>query len=340
LVVYRRKIQLTGGSTFIVSLPKEWASSMGLRPGSEVEIEPRPDGSLVLRVSPSTRSRGLERRKAIRVTADGMKTLATEILSAYLAGYNIIDLLYGADVDPRNLMREVERARERALGLEVIEEEYGRITLSTVTGPPTISSIKAFERMISITKSMLENVAQNMRKPDPVVLESVIERDTIVDKFFLLVMRQFTLLLQGGIRPSDAGIVVLPEILYRVIAAKSVERIADHSVLVAEILLNTRREAFLSDDIVELFEYSVEIFKRASRAYMQLDRNTALEARRMVDLFWRREAETRSALRETVYLPDAAALLDSTRRIAAYSSDLAEAALNIVELRSLNSDLL
>ena len=42
-----RKVQVTGGSTYTVSLPKSWATDQGIEAGSEVEFYPE-EGSLFL----------------------------------------------------------------------------------------------------------------------------------------------------------------------------------------------------------------------------------------------------------------------------------------------------
>jgi phosphate uptake regulator len=44
----RRKVQLVGGNTFMVSLPKKWADRIGLKKQDEIEIEEQPDGALWL----------------------------------------------------------------------------------------------------------------------------------------------------------------------------------------------------------------------------------------------------------------------------------------------------
>src|SRR5256885_1642669 len=43
-----RKLQLTGGSTYVVSLPKPWISATGLKPGDTVFLESMPDGSITV----------------------------------------------------------------------------------------------------------------------------------------------------------------------------------------------------------------------------------------------------------------------------------------------------
>jgi phosphate uptake regulator len=234
------------------------------------------------------------------------------------------------------VLEVVEEARKRALGLEVVEEDYGKVVLNTITGPPTISLSKAFERMIHVARSMLDNLSEAFRTPNEALLESIVERDTVVDKFFLLVMRQLTMVLQGQLPLRSVDIQTMPEILYKVIAAKSVERVADHAVLIATLLRSTRREAVVTDDLLEAYDIAREIFKTSSKAFLELDKQNALKARRRVADFWHLEREARQGLLNTAYLPDATALLDSVKRIVAYSMDLVEATINIVTLRETN----
>ena len=42
----QRKLQVTGGSTFILSLPKDWATKNELKRGSSMMVREEDDGSL------------------------------------------------------------------------------------------------------------------------------------------------------------------------------------------------------------------------------------------------------------------------------------------------------
>ena len=42
----QRKLQVTGGSTFILSLPKDWATKNELKRGSAMMVREEDDGSL------------------------------------------------------------------------------------------------------------------------------------------------------------------------------------------------------------------------------------------------------------------------------------------------------
>ena len=44
----RRKLQLTGGLTITVSLPKKWVDEVGLERGAEVVLVPQSNGTLLV----------------------------------------------------------------------------------------------------------------------------------------------------------------------------------------------------------------------------------------------------------------------------------------------------
>src|SRR5207249_6551567 len=48
-----RKLQLTGGSTYVVSLPKRWGTDAGLKAGDTVFLEPQVDGAVSIRAHPA-----------------------------------------------------------------------------------------------------------------------------------------------------------------------------------------------------------------------------------------------------------------------------------------------
>ena len=43
-----RKVQITGGNSFVVSLPKTWVKDVGLKPRDAVAIITQPDSSLLI----------------------------------------------------------------------------------------------------------------------------------------------------------------------------------------------------------------------------------------------------------------------------------------------------
>lgn len=327
----RRRIQVTGGSTFIVSLPKEWVKNVGLTPGSEVLIDILPDYSL--RIAPSHRkSRREVRVKEIEVGQDNIDSAIIEILSAYLAGYNIIKIRY-RDISINALTRIIDKVRSKAIGLEILDEKSNELTLYSIVDTSLLTITEALEKMANTTRSMLEDVERILTRYDEKILISIVERDEVVDKLFLLITRQLNQLLLGELSPSNLGLVALPEALYMIISVKSIERIADHAVLISEIILKNNGRTLLPDQIVELFSKTKELYINAIKGLKSLNKKYANNVVTLFKELEKLEEKTRHNLINPLGFPEANLILDSIRRIKAYSLDIAESIINMITIR-------
>lgn len=327
----RRRIQVTGGSTFIVSLPKEWVKNVGLTPGSEVLIDILPDYSL--RIAPSHRkSRREVRVKEIEVGQDNIDSAIIEILSAYLAGYNIIKIRY-RDISINALTRIIDKVRSKAIGLEILDEKSNELTLYSIVDTSLLTITEALEKMANTTRSMLEDVERILTRYDEKILISIIERDEVVDKLFLLITRQLNQLLLGELSPSNLGLVALPEALYMIISVKSIERIADHAVLISETILKNNGRTLLPDQIVELFSQTKELYINAIKGLKSLNKKYANNVVALFKELEKLEEKIRHNLINPLGFPEANLILDSIRRIKAYSLDIAESIINMITIR-------
>ena len=119
-----RKLQMTGGASYTVSLPKDWVKEQGLKVGDVVAVMPRSDSSLTLiphDKMPTGKNRGAEVTVSPPKEQDKEQILRT-ILAQYLAGYDIIRVRFPATARPdlRTYLREA--ARKMFVGSEIIEE--------------------------------------------------------------------------------------------------------------------------------------------------------------------------------------------------------------------------
>ncbi len=86
-----RRIQKTGGSTFIVSLPKNWVTSRGLHEGDVLLFSPRSDGSLTLYADEGPRAEGVKR--SVEVTNDMDEDhLFRRLVAEYIAGAPLLEV--------------------------------------------------------------------------------------------------------------------------------------------------------------------------------------------------------------------------------------------------------
>ncbi|PDH23717.1 MAG: transcriptional regulator, partial [Marine Group II euryarchaeote MED-G38] len=83
-----RKIQLTGGSTYIVSLPKKWITEHGLGAKDQVRIEWRPSGTLRVIADASK----IVRTRVVDINCKEIPDhmIFDHLVAAYLSGANKI----------------------------------------------------------------------------------------------------------------------------------------------------------------------------------------------------------------------------------------------------------
>jgi len=329
---FRRRVQVTGGSTFIVSLPKEWARRVGISSGSEVVMEILPDYSLRVYPSTSARRRSYERMVVIDSLNEGK--LIREVISSYLAGYTTVNVVFKV---PSERLRAVlkEFITHRIVGLEILEETADSVLLHLVVDPSSLPLNEAIKKMAKTVSYMLMDVRNTLTSFDEGVLKSVIERDDTVDKLFLFVVKQLNLVLLGGIKPSDAGVETLAEALYILIGVKSIERIADHASIIARELLMSRGKAPLPDQVIELYEGGEELFNAISRSFINIDKAVANDVMLKAESLRREERGLREKLVNILNFPFVSIFMDHTKRIIDYSMDIAEAVINIATLREI-----
>src|SRR5919109_1121609 len=88
-----RRIQFTGRSTYILSLPKKWINEMNLKAGDLVNIVRDANHSLTI-VPNSSRlaADSINEATALITQTENENSLKRKVISMYLAGYNIIHL--------------------------------------------------------------------------------------------------------------------------------------------------------------------------------------------------------------------------------------------------------
>ena len=336
----RRRVQLTGGSTYIVSIPKEWARLLNIDKGDEVLLELTPTGAIKLTSTKAARIQRSQRSVEIRVS-DGISYSAflMEVLSSYLAGYDTIRISFDPSLAPM-AERIASEVKSKAIGLELLEESDDHLTLRIVVDPMSISPQMAIENIVKVVKSMFDDLEDVLGgQKDKAILEAVVRRDDIVDKLYLYIFKQLNLALQNVVEPAELGMQSLAEAINIYGIVKSLERIADQAVQIAQWLLGFNGRV---DD--ELRSFFAEIKGEVERVVrLALSRQQPLEQiLRSYDSLHR--AQTRLAELQAKERRECAGecypLIDGMRRILAQSIDLLESLTGLHMVRSVESSLI
>ncbi|WP_248906600.1 phosphate signaling complex PhoU family protein [Halocatena marina] len=235
-----RKVQVTGGSTYTVSLPKSWATDNGVEAGSVVEFYPEDDSLLLMPRGDRERTEG-----QLDITdLDGSELMRT-VVTMYVSGFDVITLTSSRITAAQR--RAIRQSSQRLVGLEVIGETSEKVSLQDLLDSSELSIVNAITRMRLVSLSMLSDAVTALVENDTDLAADVIERDDDVDRLWYMVSRVFRSVLRD---PSAATEVGLPrETCFDYhSSARQLERVADHATKIAELALELGE---ISDEVAE-----------------------------------------------------------------------------------------
>ena len=328
-----RRVQVTGGGSFVVTLPKEWVRRVGLAAGGEVVVEYGPDGSLVLRPLGGGRRGGL---LSVRVEARGAggEDLLRWVVSYYIAGVDVVEIVGAPDAVLRELVGLVS---SRLMGVEVVEEASGRVVLQVVVDPASMSLDRSFGRLARTVGYMLDDLARGIESGDRGLLESIPGRDDVVDKLFIFVWRQVFLVLSGRRLARELGARSLGDAVVAMTAAKHLERIGDHASSIAQAVAGGAVAqsclaglAGVAGEVAGLFSRVTRVFANPERGSVESAMSRCLELRRHVDGLARGCGSGGPGLYK---------VLHGVRRVVDYMVDLVELSMNRLALWELEGRL-
>ncbi|MFC6904370.1 phosphate uptake regulator PhoU [Halalkalicoccus tibetensis] len=321
-----RKVQITGGSTYTVSLPKEWATETGIEAGSELAFYPEGD---TLVAAPS--SVAIEASTTLATEDASPGELESRIVTLYINGFDEIAL--EGDRIATDQRRAIRSAATDLVGFEVSAETEDRIVLQDFLDSSELSLHNTVMQMRLLSLSMLEEAAEGLLEGEPVRAAAFAERDDDVDRLWYVTSRLFRSVLRD---PRAAAAIDLGRETcfdYRT-CARQIERIADHSVKIAghveelDGLPEGVREplAALETESRETVENAMDAFlvedsdRATELATATLARSAGIDARtRTIDERLRSVDPTDAQLLGLI--------VDSLSRIGDYGANIAETAL-------------
>jgi phosphate uptake regulator len=237
-----RKVQLTGGSTYTVSLPKEWAGRQGIEPGTTVHLHVQGDRLVMTRgQGPDEQSR----ETTIDATAGEPPTLRLSVAAAYIAGCEEVHVTNLHDSRKR---RAVTRAIRRFVGFEVMTEDETGLSARTMLDVADLSPAQTLAQIERTALDMHTESLEALVSADGNLGGQVAEQDDTVDRLFALVSRGFQRSLVDPSVTTDGE--RSPFEYY--MAARQLERIADHAEKMAT--LAGRLSGPPPEDIAETFQ--------------------------------------------------------------------------------------
>jgi phosphate uptake regulator len=331
-----RRLQVTGGSTYIVSLPKKWVTKNQLKKGSSLLISEEDDGSLSVSSQTRLNREEVSDEALIKVSPnDNPHAIVRKAVSAYLVGYNMIHIKsqnpYQMTSRQRNIVKDF--ARRLLVGTEIVTDTPTELILQVLLSYPELSIQSALRRMCIIASSMHKDAMAALKGFDSQLAKSVVQTDDEVDRFNLYVIRQLKTAVQNSRIIKEIGLKTARDCLGYRLVTKSVERTADHAANIAEnvLLLKKPVDAEIYKSLDEMSTLAVSMFETAIESLFRLDFNLAESVVQKTGEinFTMKEALFSSKRIEVEDIANIRLMIESLKRTAEYASDIAEIVLNL-----------
>ena len=251
------------------------------------------------------------KRSQIDVTGRMGDILTRDIIAAYLAGSDIIEI-------------KADR---------ILAEQK-----QDLLNPDESSIKKSVRRMFLISNSMYGDAIKAVKTLDRDLALDVDQRDDDVDRLFLLIAKQFRAVLRGA-RLPDAMETSIDEYHDLRMAAGPIESIADHARKIARATYSF--DDAIPDDIMEMIEktsnISMKILADSMDSLYNSDvdvANQVIEGVAKISPLINKLNEATLKLSSPGSVVALGAVVDSIDRIADYAANIAEIAINSAMTKS------
>jgi phosphate uptake regulator len=265
-----RQVQIAGGSTFTLSLPREWGDAQDLQKGDSLYLYRDSDRLIV---APSTVERRPDAAEIDTTDVSG-EALEQRIKAAYTAGCERITVTAEGELGTE-LTRAVTRTVEMLIGMEVESRSDDELEIHDHLDADAISLDQSIVQMRQLALGMQSDAVEAVRMNDDMLARRVVERDEYVDRLFAFVSRGLHRGLEDVNELTRLNVNRKTALYYYKIA-RQLERVADRAERIAGVGCDQsgRPDEQLSGEFKRLVSGATDVVERA----LSDDTDGAIEA--------------------------------------------------------------
>ncbi len=325
-----RKVQVTGGSSYIITLPKDWVLSAKIKKNDPLGVSPQPDGSLLITPNATMERDTLTKEFQVDSITDG-SYLFRLLIGAYISGYANIVVRSKAGIPP-NLRDNIIHFTQTLIGPEIVEEDANTIFIKDLLKPTELPFDKTLKRMYLLVRGMHESTISALIQKDKDMAADVIKRDRDVDRLQWLVARQTHMLLDD-ISLAKKMDIRQPDVTLYHTMSRILERVGDHAIIIAThipVLIDSKLDSKSTDTVSNSGRQALQMLSKSMEAWQRRDMvlaNDNIESlkplirncKKINDMAANMEGEPAVAL---------SYISESIRRTGEYATDISELLIN------------
>ena len=331
-----RKIQFTGKSSYIVSLPKQWIMDLGLKQGDQIRMVRKGSSTLEL-YPPKFESRSQKKEEAIIEinSEEKASSIVRKLISLYFLGFKTINVKpKDGRLSPiqRNTVKEA--VKRMLMGSEIISDSSSGITVQVLVNLLELSVDGAFKRMIHLAKSMSSDALLAVKENNEDLAQEVINTDDEVDRFGFYIIRQLKIAIQNEHMLKEMGFRNPRNCLGYRLVVKNIERTGDHAAFIAKDLLEFKKpvKKEILQKLQDMNEFCLASLDEACLALFKEDYAQAektIEKTNDIAKFEKKVRDASKSLKDDEEIYRVRRMTENIRRISEYASDIAEIVLNM-----------
>lgn len=331
-----RKIQFTGKSSYIVSLPKQWVMDLGLKQGDQIRMIRKGSSTLEL-FPPKVESRTQKKEEAVIEIdiEEEASSIVRKLISLYFLGFKTINVKpKNGRLNPNQRNTVKEAVKRMLMGSEIISDSSGGITVQVLVNLLELSVDGAFKRMIHLAKSMSSDALLAVKENNLDLAQEVINTDDEVDRFGFYIIRQLKIAIQNEHMLKEMGFRNARNCLGYRLVVKNIERTGDHAAFIARDLLEFKKaiKKEILQKLQDMNDFGLSVLDEACLALFKEDYSQAektIEKTNEIAKFEKRVRDASKSLKDDEEIYRVRRMTENIRRISEYASDISEIVLNM-----------
>jgi len=327
-----RKVQMSGGSSYIVSLPKNWVKKSKIEKNDPIGLIEQGDGTLL--ITPNTSGDQIQKVWEYEISSSTDRVFFLRcMIGAYISGYTSMKIRAEGRLPPfaTGVVREFTNM---AIGQEVVEETENMVIIKDLLNPSEMPIENTLTRMSVIVTKMHQDALLALKENNSGLAENVISRDNDVDRLHWLIGRQTNLIL-NDVNLSRKMNISTETAVHFFFTSRIIKRVGDHASKIAKSVKNLSGKKIPENILLQIEDVSLnsaKIFNSSMDSFFNADIIKANKS--IVDSGYIeehcKEINTKSMSLEAAVAVNVVNISDSIRRVADYSADICENVINAV----------
>ena len=331
-----RKIQFTGKSSYIISLPKQWIVDLGLKQGDQIKIIRK--GSSTLELYPPKFESRIQKKEDATIeirSEEDASSIVRKLISLYFLGYKTIHVKpKDGRLSPNQRNTVKEAVKRMLMGSEIISDSINGITVQVLVNLLELSVDGAFKRMLHLAESMSSDAILSVKENNSELAQEVINTDDEVDRFGFYIIRQLKIAIQNEHMLKEMGFRNARNCLgYRLIV-KNIERVGDHASFIAKDVMEFKKsiKKEILENLEDMNKFCLSVLNDSCLALFTEDYSKAENTIRKADEITKYEKKVRDvskSLKNEEEIYRVKRMTENIKRVSEYASDIAEMVLNM-----------